>query len=129
MKNSWSLPYLNASTKSERGSITAETAISIMFILVSIFIAINVLLFAMQYQRLLTLAQEGSRTAASMADPRLLEEQVTSFISNIDSEIKTEFLWESDQIKIILTEPTAGLLNLLHKKLSVEATSPRWTAR
>jgi Flp pilus assembly protein TadG len=118
----------NSLIKSERGSITAETAISIAFIIFAIFIAVNILLFAMQYQRLLSLAQESSRAAASMADPRLLENQISDFISSIDSDIAIDFQWETEQIKITLTEPTGGFVHLLHRHLSVDAKAPRWSS-
>ena len=127
MNDIGSLRFRISSFRNETGSVTAETAISITFLIVAVVVAINVLLFAIQYQRLLTLAQESSRAAASLSEPYLLETQIKKFISNIDSDIKVEFSWQPEKVKVTLIQPTKSLVSLLHKELEADATAPRWT--
>ena len=127
MKTIRSLRLMNPQLNKEDGSITAETAVSIMFIVVAVFAALNVLLFAIQYHRLLALAQESSRVAASMEEPQILENKITEFITNIDPDINVDFLWREDQVEVTLTEPTGPFVKLIRENLSVDASAPRWT--
>ncbi len=113
--------------KSDTGSITAETAISISFLIVCGFVLAQALTFAIQYQRLLTLAQESSRVAASLDDPAVLEKNISQFLFNIDPAIKVGFSWQESQVTVILQEPTSGLISSLRKILKASATAPRWS--
>jgi Flp pilus assembly protein TadG len=79
MKGKW---FLRLRSDSDSGSITAETAISISFLLICGFALVQVLTFAMQFQRLQTLAQESSRVAASLENPMILEKQILLFLKN-----------------------------------------------
>ncbi len=110
----------------ENGSVTAETAISLAFLITAGVVLVQVLAFAMQFQRLQTLAQESSRVAASLEDPKILENEITGFIRNIDSEIKVIFDWQNSDVKVTLTQPTSGIVSQLREVVSASATAPRW---
>jgi len=122
MKRLWFLRF-----KSQTGSITAETAISICFVVLAGSILISCLGFAMQYQRLQSLAQESSRTAASLEDPTLLEKQVSDFVFEVNPEIKVKFVWKTDFVTVTLKEPTRGLLHYVKKEIEISASAPRWS--
>lgn len=110
----------------ENGSVTAETAISLAFLIAAGVVLVQVLAFAMQFQKLQTLAQESSRVAASLEDPKILENEITGFIRNIDSEIKVIFDWQNSDVKVTLTQPTSGIVSQLREVVSASATAPRW---
>ena len=112
--------------RNENGSVTAETAISLAFIIVAGVVLVQVLVFAMQFQKLQALAHESSRVAASLEDPKILENQITSFIGNIDSDIHVTFDWRNSDVKVTLTQPTSGIVSQLHEVVSASATAPRW---
>ena len=122
MKRFWFLRL-----RSDSGSITAETAISISFLVVCGFALVQVLTFAMQYQRLQTLAQESSRVAASLDDPHNLEQQIFEYLNNIDSDIEAKFNWSENNVEVILKEPTFGMISSLHDFVEASATAPRWS--
>lgn len=113
--------------KSNTGSITAETAISISFLLVCGFVLIQTLTFVIQYHRLQTLAQESSRVAASLDDPAILEKNISQFLFNINPAIKVGFNWQESQVTVILQEPTSGLISNLREVVKTSATAPRWS--
>jgi hypothetical protein len=113
--------------KSNTGSITAETAISISFLLVCGFVLIQTLTFVIQYHRLQTLAQESSRVAASLDDPAILEKNISQFLFNINPAIKVGFNWQESQVTVILQEPTSGLISHLREVVKTSATAPRWS--
>lgn len=113
--------------QSDTGSITAETAISISFLILCGFVLAQTLTFAIQYQRLQTLAQESSRVAASLEDPAILEKNISQFLFKIDPAIKVGFSWQESQVTVILQEPTSGLISSFRKVLEASATAPRWS--
>ncbi len=122
MKELWSLRL-----RSDSGSVTAETAISISFLVVCGFALVQVLTFAMQYQRLQTLAQESSRVAASLDNPRSLEILVTDYLINIDSDIEAKFKWSDQSVEVFLKEPTTGVISAFHEFVEASASAPRWS--
>ena len=113
--------------RSSSGSITAEAAISISFLVVCGFVLIQMFGFALQYQRLQTLAQESSRVAASLEDPLVLEKQITDFLYKIDPNIETSFDWQTSKVTVKLQEPTAGIAGVFRKYVESSATAPRWS--
>lgn len=122
MKKSWFLRL-----KAESGSISAETAISIGFLFFTGLALISALSFAMQYQRLQTLAQESSRIAASLESPQLLEVQVNDFVHEVNPNIEIVINWQTDYVTVTLFENTNGLLNFLKNKIEASASSPQWS--
>ncbi|MCX6402556.1 MAG: hypothetical protein NT032_01220 [Actinobacteria bacterium] len=122
MKRKWFLRL-----RSDSGSITAETAISISFLLICGFALVQVLTFAMQFQRLQTLAQESSRVAASLENPMILEKQILLFLKNINPDIDAKFDWQKPEVTVKLREPTYGLVSGLYKYVEASASAPRWS--
>ncbi|MEY3697181.1 MAG: hypothetical protein RJA41_831, partial [Actinomycetota bacterium] len=88
---------------------------------------ISALSFAMQYQRLQTLAQESSRIAASLESPQLLEVQVNDFVHEVNPNIEIVINWQTDYVTVTLFENTNGLLNFLKNKIEASASSPQWS--
>lgn len=112
---------------SDSGSITAEAAVAISIIAVFGLGLIQILTFAMQFQRLQTLAQESSRVAASLGDPALLEMELKDFLFEIDPDISMSVSWEDSQVQVTLQEPTTGVASQFLKVVEATATSPRWS--
>jgi hypothetical protein len=112
---------------SDSGSITAEAAVAISIIAVFGLGLIQILTFAMQFQRLQTLAQESSRVAASLGDPALLEMELKDFLFEIDPDISMSVSWEDSQVQVTLQEPTTGVASQFSKVVEATATSPRWS--
>jgi hypothetical protein len=122
MKKMWFLRFRDST-----GSITAETAISIIFLAFAGFALMSALSFAIQYQRLQTLAQEASRTAASLEDPHLLEIQIKGFLESVSPDIGVRFDWQTDYVTVTLEERAKGLLNIYREEIDVSASAPRWS--
>jgi hypothetical protein len=122
MKKLWFLRF-----RSQSGSVTAETAISIAFIVFAGFVLISCLGFAMQFQRLQTLAQESSRTAASLENPLLLETQIKDLLHGVNPKVSVKFDWQTQYVTVVLSEPTSGLVNILKKEIEIAASAPRWS--
>lgn len=112
---------------SDSGSITAEAAVAISIIAVFGLGLIQILTFAMQFQRLQTLAQESSRVAASLGDPALLEMELKDFLFEIDPDISMSVSWEDSDVQVTLQEPTTGVASQFLKVVEATATSPRWS--
>lgn len=113
--------------RSQSGSVTAEAALSISMIVVAGFCMVQVFGFAFQYQRLQTLAQESSRAAASLADPIILEKEVSDLVESAGKDISLDFDWQPNLVSVKLTEPTFGVIKFFTDSLEVSATAPRWS--
>lgn len=113
--------------RSATGSVTAEAALSISMLVVTGFCVVQVFGFATQFQRLQTIAQESSRTAASLADPVDLEKQISEFVHAVDKNILVKIIWEEKVVSVKLIQPTFGLVRHFKDSIEVSASAPRWS--